>query len=372
MQHKQCVLALVQLPPPVHGAAIVSRDVVASDILNRVFHIVTVPIQLGRSISDMGKLRPRKLLALLRNVARTATVLIKEKPSLVYFTLPPHSGGFYASLPFVALAKLFCVPMLYHFHGKGIRDASKSSLYRIVFAWAMKGAHVIILSERLYDDVSGFLAREQVLILPNALAVSPAPPEDGVHIGSHILFLSNLIESKGPLVLLDALALLKVRGIDFQASFAGTPSSSLTSESFKEAINSRHLADRVRYLGSVAGTKKDDLLRSADVMAFPTFYDNEAFPLVVLEAMGAGLAVVATPEGAIPDIVRDGESGVLVPHRDPGKLADALQRLLENPALCRRMGYRGWEIVTREYASGPYHRRMLDIWNTVMDPRRSR
>ena len=120
----------------------------------------------------------------------------------------------------------------------------------------------------------------------------------------------------------------------------------------------------MRYLGPVAGGEKGEVLRCADILAFPTY--NDAFPLVVLEAMGAGLAVVATPEGAIPDMVRDGDSGILVPHHDPAALADALQRLLDNPELCRRMGRRGREIAIGEYPSDAFHRRMNEIWRAVI------
>jgi glycosyltransferase involved in cell wall biosynthesis len=360
---RDTVLALVQLPPPLHGAAVVNHDVVTSSVLNEFFRVVIIAVQLSRSMADIGDPGPRKMITVLRNAVGTAMALIKDKPSFVYFALPPHGGGFYGNLPLVALAKIFRAPLLYHFHGKGIRTAAKSGLYRRLFAWAVKGAHVILLSERLYDDVSDFLAREQVFFLPNALAEKPAPLEDTARNGRHVLFLSNLIESKGPLVLLDALALLDRRGTEFRASFAGAPSATLAGKSLEAAVETRRLEKPVRYLGAVAGEDKQDLLRSADILAFPTY--NDAFPMVVLEAMGAGLAVVATPEGAIPDMVRDGETGILVPHHDPEKLADALQRLLEDRALCRRMGRRGQEVVRSEYSHEAYHRRMKEIWDCV-------
>jgi glycosyltransferase involved in cell wall biosynthesis len=360
------VLALVQLPPPVHGAAVVNMDVVNSSRLNASYRIVTIPIQLSASVEDLHRVGAKKILVLLRNVMRTAQAMRREKPRLVYFALPPHSGGFYANLPLVALAKISGAPLLYHFHGKGVRAAAKSGLYRRLFAWAVKDAHVILVSERLYDDVSDFLARERTFVLPNAL-IGPSPhPDPSARDGRHILFLSNLIESKGPLVLLDALQLLKRRGIDFHASFAGAPFGRLTRARFEAAIEMRGLGQAVRYLGPVAGEVKQDLLRCADIFAFPTMYENEVFGLVVLEAMAAGLPVVATPEGGVPDMVRDGETGILVPRNNPEKLADALQRLLEDLELGRRMGRRGREIAIRDYAPEGFHRHMEDIWNAVI------
>jgi len=364
------VLALAQLPPPMHGAAAVNRDVVTSGPLNDSFHIVTIPIQLSSSMSDISTPSLVKFIKVTRNALKTSMALWRERPAFVYFTIPPHGGGFYANLPLVLLAKIFRAPLLYHFHGKGIRKAAdKSIFYRRLFAWAMRDAHVIFLSERLYDDAADFVPKSQVFFLPNALLAPPPLPDASTRDGRHILFLSNLIETKGPIIVLDALALLKQRGIPFRASFAGAPRGALSIETFKTAIRSRHLEEAVRYLGPVAGKDKEELLCSADMLAFPT--DNDAFPLVVLEAMSAGLAVVATPEGAIPDMLRDGETGFIVPHHNPEKLTDALQRLLEDHELCRHMGRRGWEIVTSEYSHDVYHQRMKDIWHTLADKKRT-
>lgn len=367
------VLALVQMPPPHHGAAAVNLDVVSSKRLNENFQIISLPIQLSTSMQDIGDVQWRKLWVVMRNAMKTAAALWREKPAFVYFTLPPHGGGFYASLALVALPKLFRAPLLYHLHGKGIRAAAEqSSLYRRLFAWMMQGAHVVLLSERLYDDVADFVPRARCFILPNAL-IAPIVARDAAAQGyNHIVFLSNLVMSKGPVVLLDALARLKARGVVFQASFAGEPWPPITRENFQEAIRARGLAESVRYVGFVSGADKQALLRSAAMLAFPTFYANEAFPLVVLEAMGAGLAVVATPEGAIPDMLRDGENGILVPQNDPERLADALQRLIEDPALCRRMGERGREIVGQEFSHDVFHQRMRDIWVSMIDKQKNK
>jgi glycosyltransferase involved in cell wall biosynthesis len=72
--------------------------------------------------------------------------------------------------------------------------------------------------------------------------------------------------------------------------------------------------------------------------------------MVVLEAMAAGLPLISTPIGAIPDAVRDGEEGIIVPPRDAAALAAALKRLLEDPALRQRMGERGRRRVEEVYS----------------------
>lgn len=367
MTAAKSILALVQLPPPMHGAAAVSRDIVTSALLREYFNIVVVPIQLSMSREDLGGRSPRKFIAIIRNVAKTVKAVLQERPALVYFALPPRGGGFYANLPLIAAVKTFRLPILYHFHAKGVRETAQASgLYRRLFAWAMKGADTILLSERLYDDTAQYLPRERTHFLPNAIIPASEPPDNRVRDGRHILFLSNMIESKGPLVLLDALTELSRRGVAFHASFAGAPSGAVTRDYFLAEVEKRGLAEFVCYHGPVAGLDKENLLRGADIFSLPSFFINEAFPLSILEAMNAGLAVVSTPEGAIADMVREGETGFLVPQRNAEKLADALQRLLTNPELCRSMGQRGWEIVTREYALPVYHQRMRQLWQGLI------
>ena len=89
---------------------------------------------------------------------------------------------------------------------------------------------------------------------------------------------------------------------------------------------------------------------------FPTFYSNECFPLVILEAMEYGLPVVSTNEGGIQDIISDGKTGYVVEKQNPAALATALENLFKNPSLCTQMGNAGRkrfeEMFTEEWFEG--------------------
>ncbi len=103
------------------------------------------------------------------------------------------------------------------------------------------------------------------------------------------------------------------------------------------------LADRlsVRDRLIVAGFQEDvvPFLHAMDVFVLPS--RTEGLPITILEAMAAGKPVVATTAGGIPEVVRDGETGLLVPPGDPGRLAEAVMLLLEGPALAKAMGQAG-------------------------------
>jgi glycosyltransferase involved in cell wall biosynthesis len=85
----------------------------------------------------------------------------------------------------------------------------------------------------------------------------------------------------------------------------------------------------------------------------------------VLEAMAHGRPVVATPVGGTPELLVDGETGLLVPPRDPQALAAALRRVLEDPELAARLGRAGRERVEREFTLEAMNARMLAIYDEV-------
>jgi glycosyltransferase involved in cell wall biosynthesis len=244
---------------------------------------------------------------------------------------------------YVALMKAFKIPRIYHIHGKGVAGQLEQRWKRALYRWAFRDAWVIHLSP-LACDAGPVIGTNRVLYVPNGVADRAVASVRDVQTASaaplRILYLSNMIVQKGPLVLLEALARLHERGVPFQATFAGAPANDDCVNALAAGIAQSGLQDCVKYVGPAHGAAKEALFREHDVFAFPTYYAAETFPLVLLEAMQYQLPVVSTPEGGIPDIVRDGETGFLVPQRDAETLADRLATLADNPELRRTMGNR--------------------------------
>ena len=154
-----------------------------------------------------------------------------------------------------------------------------------------------------------------------------------------LLFLSNLIVSKGIYVLLEACQRLKERGVAFHCDYVGGESKEVTGEQFRKAIAERGLTDCVTYHGPQYGADKDRAFRRADIFVQPTF--DDCFPLTLVEAMQYRLPIVTTPEGGILDIVTDGVNGLVCKQQDVDSLVVALSTLLADAALRREMGERG-------------------------------
>lgn len=94
---------------------------------------------------------------------------------------------------------------------------------------------------------------------------------------------------------------------------------------------------------------------------FSTFYHNECFSLVLLEAMEHGLPCISTTEGGIPGIVDDGKTGFLVPKHDVAALADKIQLLLNDSVLRSNMGKAGREKFEKEFTLEVFEKRMVEI-----------
>jgi glycosyltransferase involved in cell wall biosynthesis len=122
------------------------------------------------------------------------------------------------------------------------------------------------------------------------------------------------------------------------------------------------LAERVRFLGYRRDVAA--LMAAFDVLVHPTL--GEGFGLIQLEAMLQGTPIVATRTGAIPEVVDDGRTGVLVPPGDPAALADALARLAADPELRRRLGVEGRRRYEREFTVERMARETGEVYARVL------
>jgi glycosyltransferase involved in cell wall biosynthesis len=180
-----------------------------------------------------------------------------------------------------------------------------------------------------------------------------------------LLFLSNVTETKGPMVLIAALGMLHAAGIPFEATLAGAVHDQRFLERCKGEIRRYRLQKLVHYVGPTYGERKQRLFEAHDIFVLPTRRD--AFPLVALEAMQAGLPVVTTREGALPEIVEAGKTGFIVPPGDPVALAKCLAALVPDRALQRQLGANGRARYLAKYTQAAFERNLADALATCMD-----
>ncbi len=355
---KPRVLFVLHLPPPVHGAAMMGQTIRESRLVADAFQSRFVNLSASESLAEVGRVSLRKMAFLLRLLRRVRKEIRDFRPDLVYLT-PTTSGPGLLKDSLTARTIRRCGSRLVlHFHNKGVSAHQDRFPYGLLYRTLFKEAEVILLSERLYSDVERFVSRKDVHPCPNGIDC-PAVPTRERNAVPEILFLSNLLPGKGVVDLLDACRIMKERGYRFTCRVAGAPSAGITSEDFARLVSERKLTDVIRYHGPLYGSEKQEALAGADMFVLPT--RDDSFPLVILEAMAAGLAVVSTREGGIPDEVEDGVTGILCDKEDPSGLADSIGRLLERPDLCREMGEAGRSRYERLFTKTAFERRFVDI-----------
>lgn len=342
------LLCLLQLPPPVHGGTIMNEHVVESAALAERFVVDVLPLRFASSIDDIGRVSLRKIGKGAAVALRLARALLASRPDAVYYTLAPAGAAFYRDCVYVGIIKTLGVPRIYHMHGSGVARRLDVWWRRALYRWVFRGAGVIHVSRRLEADTAA-VADGPVRYVANGLPDVPAPPAPpaGPRSVPRVLFLSTVVEEKGPFVLVQALRQLTAANVAFEATFAGEPGTPGRMPAFREGLARLGAGDRVRYIGPVYGAAKESLYREHDLFVLPSF--REACPLVVLEAMRAGLPVIATSVGAVPEMVEDGRSGCLVAAGDAEALAARIGALLGDEATRRRMGARGRELYLERY-----------------------
>jgi glycosyltransferase involved in cell wall biosynthesis len=123
------------------------------------------------------------------------------------------------------------------------------------------------------------------------------------------------------------------------------------------------IADKVTFLGWLPSPEMRDLFAASDVLVLPS--RNEGLPMVIVEAMASGLAVISTPVGSIGDAIMEGVNGLLVPPKDVDALATALTTVVEAPEIRRRMGREGRNLYLRKFMISGANQRLAEIFSSV-------
>ncbi len=197
----------------------------------------------------------------------------------------------------------------------------------------------VFLSRGLSNQCAAAIPEEKRVVIPNTIDDATVLPQQEVEAKRrertardklNVLFVGHMMPSKGYLDTLEAVRLLAARSAPVEAHFAGGWMQPADREAFLAWIASHNLEHIVFHHGAVSDRKAMRTLhRNADVLVLPTWYKNEAQPLVIIEALNAGTPVISTPYRAIPDMVEHGTEGYLVPPRNPEAIAKALENLCE-------------------------------------------
>lgn len=337
---------LVVGPDPckyVGGIASFVKFQVTNASLSREYELVS--LDTGAAV---GKRHPA-LYLLLRaffRLSRLALALVRYRPSLAHIHTS-SSGSFYEKSAMALLCRVAGVRTILHIHSGRFESFYRESRCRWLIRFCLDRAGAIVTVSPRWSGFFSTVTSSRIETVPNCPAEVFFDAESSPGKNRSMVFSGLLCGYKGVPELFEAVRLLRERGLDNPLVLLGESGGDGDLENYRTQSRDMGLRN-VSFSGEVSSEIVAGTLSDAAVFVLPSH--EEGLPIAMLEAMAAGLPVVVTPVGGVPDAVQDGVNGFLVPAGDCRALAGRLELLLRDPDLRQKMG-----AANREKARLCYH-----------------
>jgi glycosyltransferase involved in cell wall biosynthesis len=355
MTRRSAIVLVGQTPPPFHGQALAIERLVKAPFSRIVIH--HVPMDFSASMAEIGRVRPGKVGRLVRLIWRTLRTRTTTDARTLYY--PPAGSRLVPVLRdvlFLCMIRPFFPVLVLDLHAGGLADMEERVPFflRWLFRRAYHGATLCI--ERYPSTTSKRLPALRHAVVP--YGVEDEYPRfahvDQDPAGFTVLYVGVVTATKGVWTLLEAVAVLNQRGVDVRTVVVGEFGSEEDAAEWTTLLDRYGLQHRVTHTGRLIGDAKWREFGRAHAFCFPSYYENEALPIAIIEAMQFRLPVVATNWRGIPYLIRDTETGFLVPPRDSAALADRLEVLALNADTRNAMGAKAREIFLERYTVKSY------------------
>ena len=318
----------------------------------------------GDALANRARWTARNVRMALQHVGSAFRQAFRGDVGAVYVPISQELPAFYRDALFILAGELARKPVVIHLHGGAFHRFYADSdpvIRALIRATAGRAALGIVLSERLRPTLECILppSRVRAVELGVDVEVAEAPAQrsrDGRRLA---LFLSTLHPDKGVLVFLEAVALARRRHPELHAVVAGNWLGEETRVEAEALTRRLRLEEAVSFPGTVKGREKAEPFARSAVFCLPSSYALEGTPVVIIEAMAAGIPVLATAWAGIPDLVEDGRTGLLVDEPSPALLAEKLVFLLDRPDLREAMGSAGRERYATRFTQEAFGRRIV-------------
>ncbi len=320
---------------------------------------------ISRPFYKTGKLSTQNVILALAQYARFLGVAIRFRPHILHI----HTSQGFAWLKdsfYVLAGRLIRAKVVIHVHAASFdhlysrRSGFEQRYTKAVFRLA---SAVIALSPA-WAECLRQISPYNVLILPNCVDTDRIQPAEATPKDlPAALFLGSLGQRKGIWDLLNAWILVNQGGVPLALWLAGSDEEQGTAAKIKDIVQGYEFRDLCCVLGPVTGPDKIALLQKAAFLALPSYY--EGLPMAVIEALAAGLPVLSTRVGGVPDLVKEGENGYLTAPGEVTRLAENMSRLAQQPGLRRQMGYFSRQLALRCYGHQAYIAQLTGLYQQL-------
>jgi glycosyltransferase involved in cell wall biosynthesis len=223
----------------------------------------------------------------------------------------------------------------------------------------------ISITKQMTDDLTFFgVSKEKIVYLPNAVDTDLFIPSQQKE-ENLLLFVGRVTYSKGLHVLLEALSYVKNQ---VRLAIIGPPD--WDTDYYRNLLElienqKRKKKHEIRVLGAMDQADIVGWYQRASIFILPSLW--EGFPMTSLEALSCETPVITTPVGGIPELVKSYKNGILIPQKDPLKLAEAIQYLIDNKDIRTRMGEEGRKDIIREFSLRVITKRLETVYQGVLN-----
>lgn len=364
---KKKIIFFLHFPPPIHGSSMMGKQIIESKLINEKFSCEYINLGTSRSINEIAKNPFKKIFIYINILFATLYKLLFFKPDLCYVAITAKGIAFFKDSIISLFIKLFSVKIIYHFHNKGVINYQDNFLYNLFYKAVFHNSKAILLSKQLYYDIRKYVPESSVYYCPNGIPDRLSSESRYLKKKKELfrlLFISNLIKSKGVFILLEACKILKNKNLNFECIIIGAECE-ISKITLEQKISEFNLGGIVQYHGPKFGDQKDKYLLDADIFVFPTY--DECFPIVIIEAMQFSLPVISSFEGGIPDLVIDGETGFLCKQRDSICLSEKIEFLIRDLELREKMGTAGRKRYLDYFTFEHYERKLIEILENTLN-----
>ena len=330
------ILIISLFPPPITGVSMASQ--ILFEGLEKDHTVEKVNMITGKSfgnLSNQGRASFSKLLKTVYKIFHCVPkIIFSSRLDIIYITPGQTVAGYLKYAPIMWAAQFKKIPYFIHIHGGYFR-----TMYDGLRGWkkravdnSLKGlAGAIVLGPSLRFMFEGLVPDEKIFVCENGVEDEIFATEEEIRQKIEryktddtirVVYLSNLMESKGILDLFEAVKMLRNRGEKIHLDVAGAIEPAIEAR-VRECLS--ELGDAVTYHGIVKGKKKKELLLNNYIFCLPTYYPNEGQPISILEAMANGCVIFTTDHGGIRDIVNE-EYGVFVEKHNPESIAETIAK----------------------------------------------
>jgi glycosyltransferase involved in cell wall biosynthesis len=368
LNKKDKIILIGQLPPIITGQSLVTSDTY-NILIKRGADIIV------HNLHYTEQKGFRKILLVVKTFFSISLDIIINK-SVVYISAARSRFGFFRNAYIIILSSLFHRKIIVHFHCGDYNEflETNGAVFRKIVKYIFTKVDVsIILGKSLVKNFDSIYNNKmQVAIVPNGVTIKKQSNKNSQIL--NVLFMSNLIESKGYLDLLEAINILvnkykidKIR-VDICGRFINHEDNLTFSNidqyisNFNDFIITHKLSDYIKYHDLVSGEIKDSLFQNSDLFVLPTYYSTEAQPLSILEALSYGKVVLATNHRGIPDMVIDNYNGLIIEKKSPISIVEAILRLIDDKQFRSTLSINARKHVIDNFSLVKYENNIIELF----------